>query len=230
VEKIMKNTLTITSANINFLDKILEPKDLQEFKKLVPELKDTWRKKQTFRTKTEMEFSVLNDSRHPTPASKYWQAVREQNTHFEQLMELSFEGRKAEIRIKQMDEKIRKEKDELEKEILIIERDQKLYNRANLELVAKDRMREIKEWSRIKAKLDDGSFNTKDVNAHHLTSYLLQYQKKEKDLTPGTSVSERFNIMGQLMTLKRVVKERKKLENKHKKSIPLKSKAQKKFK
>ena len=225
----MKNKLAITSEQVNYLDKILDEKTIKEFKKLIPELKDTWTKKQMFRTKTEMEFSVLNDNKHPTPASKYWQAVREQNTHFEQLMDLSFEGRKSDVRIKQMDEKIRKEKDELEKEILIIERDQKLYNRANLELVAKDRMREIKEWSRIKGKLDDGSFNTKDVNAHHLTSYLLQYQKKEKDLTPGTSVSEKFNIMGQLMTLKRVVKERKKLENKHKKSIPLKSKAQKKF-
>ena len=225
-----KNKLAITSAQVNYLDKILDEKTIKEFKQLIPELKDTWTKKQMFRTKTEMEFSVLNDNKHPTPASKYWQAVREQNTHFEQLMDLSFEGRKSDVRIKQMDEKIRKEKDELEKEILLIERDQKLYNRANLELVAKDRMREIKEWSRIKAKLDDGSFNTKDVNAHHLNSYLLQYQKKEKDLTPGTSVSEKFNIMGQLMTLKRVVKERKKLENKHKKSIPLKSKAQKQFK
>ena len=226
----MKNKLAITSEQVNYLDKILDEKTIKEFKQLIPELKDTWTKKQMFRTKTEMEFSVLNDNKHPTPASKYWQAVREQNTHFEQLMDLSFEGRKSDVRIKQMDEKIRKEKDELEKEILLIERDQKLYNRANLELVAKDRMREIKEWSRIKRKLDDGSFNTKDVNAHHLNSYLLQYQKKEKDLTPGTSVSEKFNIMGQLMTLKRVVKERKKLENKHKKSIPLKSKAQKQFK
>ena len=146
----MKNKLAITSEQVNYLDKILDEKTIKEFKQLIPELKDTWTKKQMFRTKTEMEFSVLNDNKHPTPASKYWQAVREQNTHFEQLMDLSFEGRKSDVRIKQMDEKIRKEKDELEKEILLIERDQKLYNRANLELVAKDRMREIKEWSKFK--------------------------------------------------------------------------------
>ena len=223
----MKNKLAITSDQVNYLDKLLDEKAVKEFKDLIPELKDTWTKKQMFRTKTEMEFSVLNDSKHPTPASKYWQAVREQSSHFEGLMDLSFEGRKVEVRIKQMDERILKEKDELEKQILIIERDEKVYQQANLQLIAKDRMREIKEWSNLKKKLDDNTFNTKDVNAHHLNSYLLQYQKKEKNLTPGTSVSEKFNIMGQLMTLKRIVKGRKKLENKYKKSIPLKSKARK---
>ena len=50
-----------------------------------------------FRTKTEMEFSVLNDAKYPTNAAKYWQCVREQNTHIENLMHLSFDARKNDI-------------------------------------------------------------------------------------------------------------------------------------
>ena len=41
-------------------------------------MRDTWTKKQMFRTQTEMEFSVLNDAKYPTKAAKYWQCVREQ--------------------------------------------------------------------------------------------------------------------------------------------------------
>jgi len=47
-----------------------------------------------------MRFSVLNDMKYPTPASKYWQCVREQNVYLENLMTLSFEYRRNEVKIK----------------------------------------------------------------------------------------------------------------------------------
>ena len=74
------------------LHEILDPAQVEKFKELTNELRDTWTKKQMFRTKTEMEFSVLNDAKYPTNAAKYWQCVREQNTHMENLMQLSFDG------------------------------------------------------------------------------------------------------------------------------------------
>ena len=43
------------------LHEILDPAQVSKFKELTNELRDTWTKKQMFRTKTEMEFSVLND-------------------------------------------------------------------------------------------------------------------------------------------------------------------------
>ena len=61
------------------LNQILDPEQVTKFKELTNELRDTWTKKQMFRTKTEMEFSVLNDAKYPTNAAKYWQCVREQN-------------------------------------------------------------------------------------------------------------------------------------------------------
>jgi len=41
------------------LNNLLDPNDVQEFKELTNELRDTWTKKQVFRTETEMRMSVF---------------------------------------------------------------------------------------------------------------------------------------------------------------------------
>ena len=200
---------TITSEQVNHLDRILDEKDVQQFKQLLPELKDTWHKKQLYRTETEMRFSVLNDIKHPTPASKYWQSVREQNSHFENLMRLSFDARKNDIEIKKIRLKFKKEKDPLERELLKVELDEKTYHKASLELVAKHRIREIEHWSRIKKELvaEDPKFDSKNVNTHQLHSYSKVFENKKKTLTSGSSQPEVFNVVGQDMTIKRLLKQ-----------------------
>ena len=100
------------------LNNLLDPEDVTKFKELTGELRDTWTKKQMFRTQTEMEFSVLNDAKYPTKAAKYWQCVREQNVFLENLMNLSFDYRKNEVETKQLEKKRDEEKDELENQIL----------------------------------------------------------------------------------------------------------------
>ena len=211
----------VASEQVNYLDRILDPKEVEEFRKLIPELKDTWVKKQMFRTETEMRFSVLNDAKHPTDASKYWQAVREQNTHFENLMSLSFDARKNDVKIKQIKIKLEKEKDDLERELLEIELDEKIYGRANLELVAKHRMREVEHWSRLKKELvaRDPDFDTKNVDTHQLHSYGLAFVNKKKTLTSGSSQPEVFNVLGQAQTIDRIQKEKEKLSHEKKEQI-----------
>ena len=61
------------------LNNLLDPEDVKEFKAMTSELRDTWTKKQVFRTETEMRMSVLQDMKYPTKAAKYWQCFREQN-------------------------------------------------------------------------------------------------------------------------------------------------------
>ena len=78
---------------------------------MTSELKDTWTKKQVFRTETEARFSVLQDNRYTTPAAKYWQCVREQATYIDNLMILSFEYRRNQAKISKLEEQIRTEKD-----------------------------------------------------------------------------------------------------------------------
>ena len=201
-----RNIQIVAETESKYLTNILDRQDVQQFKKLIPELKDTWRKKQMFRTETEMRFSVLSDNKYPTRAAKYWQSVREQNTHFENLMHLSFDARKNSVEIKKLEKKIKQEKDPLEKQLLIIELEQKVYNQASMELVAKHRMREVATWSKLKKEFHDGSFDDEDVNTHQADSYMLRLQHQKATLTPGSSQPEVFNVLGQLDTLDRVRK------------------------
>ena len=189
------------------LNNLLDPEEVKIFKGLTEELRDTWTKKQMFRTETEMQFSVLNDAKYPTKAAKYWQCVREQNVFLENLMSLSFDYRRAEVKIKRLQEKLDKETDSLKKELLQIDIDEKTYSKASMQLVARDRMREIKLWSKFKKKFDDGSFDTKDVNTHQLNSYHLTMKNKAETLTSGSSQPEVFNVLGQLQSIERIKKD-----------------------
>ena len=194
------------------LNNLLDPEEVKIFKGLTEELRDTWTKKQMFRTETEMSFSVLNDAKYPTKAAKYWQCVREQNVFLENLMSLSFDYRRAEVKIKRLQEKLDKEEDPLKRELLQIDIDEKVYGKASMQLVARDRMREIKLWSKFKKKFDDGSFDTKDVNTHQLHSYHLTMKNKAETLTEGSSQPEVFNVLGQLQSIERIKKENGQLE------------------
>jgi hypothetical protein len=202
-----RDILAASEANVNFLSNVLDPQDFKNFIALKEEIKDTWHKKQVFRTETEMRMSVLQDAKYPTLASKYWQCVREQNVFFENLMSLSFDYRKNEVKIKRLQKKLTEATDPLKVEMLEILLEEKLYGRANMELVAKDRMREIAQWSKLKTEYDDGSFDTKNVNTHQAQSYKLIMQNKVKTLTSGSSQAEVFNVVGQLQTIERLEKE-----------------------
>ena len=188
------------------LNNLLEPNDLNSFKGMVDELRDTWNKKQIFRTETEARVSVLQDNSYPTKAAKYWQCVREQNVFLENLMSLSFDYRRNEAKIKWLQKKLETEKDEYKLECYKIDLDEKIYGKASMEAVAKDRMREIKMWSKLKAEFNDGTFNDKNVNDHQLETYHQVYLNKAKTLTSGSSQPEVFNVVGQLETIERVKK------------------------
>ena len=207
MNKEKRNIATKLETESKYLTNILDKQDVKEFKKLIPELQDTWKKKQMFRTETEMRFSVLSDNKYPTKAAKYWQSVREQNTHFENLVHLSFDARKNDVEIKKLQRDIKKEKDLLEKELKQVELEEKLYSKAQMELVAKHRMREVATWSKLKKEFHDGSFDDRDVNTHQAESYKIRLEHQKATLTPGSSQPEVFNVLGQLNTLNRVMKD-----------------------
>jgi len=200
------------------LNNLLETEDLKSFKSMVEELRDTWTKKQIFRTETEMKVAVLDDGRYPTRASKYWQCVREQNVFLENLMSLSFDYRRNEAKIKQLEKKLETETDEYKKELYQIDLDEKVYGKANMELVARDRLREIKLWSKFKAEYDDGSFDTKNVNSHQFESLSQIMEHKKNSITPGSSQAEVFNVLSQVDTIARI-KQEKQLTNDKKEQL-----------
>jgi hypothetical protein len=193
-----KGLETVKSCNF------LEDKDWKALKSMHNELQDTFEKKQIWRTETEMRVSVLNDIKFPTKASKYWQCVREQSVFFENLITLSFEYKRNNIEIKKLERNIKKESDELEKESLKVDLEECLFKKKNMELAARDRMREIKLWSKIKKELDDGSFDTKDVNNHQLVSYTQRYLLEcvaASQSGASMSSSEARNLLGQTQTM-----------------------------
>jgi hypothetical protein len=146
----IKSLIEKESPNLN---NILDVEDVKSFNIIIEELRDTWTKKQVFRTETEARISVLQDAKYPNKASKYWQCVREQNVFLENLMSLSFDARRNDAKIKWIEKKLEIETDEYKKEILQIDLDEKIYSKANMELVARDRMREIKMWSMLKERI-----------------------------------------------------------------------------
>ena len=210
-----KNVKDLIQKEETHLNNLLEQSDLSDFKGMVDELRDTWTKKQMFRTETEARFSVLQDNRYPTKAAKYWQCVREQASYLDNLMTLSFDYRRNEAKIKWLEGKVEKEEDDYRKAKYEIDLDECRFAKASMQKVAKHRMREIKMWSKLKGEFNDGSFNDKDVNQHQLESYGLQYHEKAKTLNANSSESEIFNVMGQLQSLQRIKKSGE-LENSYK--------------
>ncbi len=186
---------------------VLKVEDAQAIIELKEELKDNWNKKQIFRTETEMRVSVLNDAKHPTGASKYWQSVREMSAHFDAMMGLSFDLRRNAVERLRLERKL-KEAEEKGEDLDVMEveidLDQNLYAKANMEQVAHDRVRELKTWSKIKDELNDGTFDDQDVNTHQAVSLRLALQNRAMALGPNASDAERINAIGPLQTLERL--------------------------
>jgi len=203
IKKDIKSLIEDETPN---LTNLLSSEDVSAFKEMTEELRDTWHKKQMFRTETEARFSVLQDNRYPTKAAKYWQCVREQSSYLDNLMALSFEYRRNDAKIKHLEKKISTEEDEYELTKHQIDLDECRFGKASMEKVARHRMREIKMWSKLKTEFNDGTFNDQDVNQHQLESYGRHYAEKAKTLTNNSSDTDIFNIMGQLETLKRIKK------------------------
>jgi len=178
----------------------------------ISDIESNWKKRQIFRTETEMRISVLNDGKFPTPASKYWQCVREQSVFYEQLVQLSFDFRKIIIEQKKLKLKIAKELDDLDLELLEIGLEESQFRQLNMKQTADDRMREIRLWSALMKELTEAAnFDSDDVNAHQLVSYAHRFEFQMKNIEGG-SPAEVNNLLGQYQTTMAVLEKKQKLK------------------
>lgn len=211
----MKQELQITE-DLREIVNVLNEEDANTILSIRDELVDNWQKKQIFRTETEMRVSVLNDAKHPTNASKYWQSVREMSAHFDALMNLTFDLRKNTVDKLRLDKKMQEYKehhDELDIMELQIEIDRNLYDRSCMLQVSRDRVRELSLWSKIKKELDDNSFDTQDVNVHQAESLHRYFENRVKSLNDSSAPGEVMNAMGPYLSLNRMKNEEGKLLN-----------------
>lgn len=207
----MSKELQITE-DLKEIISVLNDEDAQTILSLKDELTDNWQKKQIFRTETEMRVSVLNDAKHPTNASKYWQSVREMSAHFDALMNLSFDLRKNTVDKLRLDKKIQDllEDEELNRFDIMesnIDLDRNLYDRNCMLQVAKDRVRELSLWSRIKSELDNQTFDTKNVNTHQSESLHRYFENRVKSLNDASAPGEIMNAMGPYLSFNRMKNE-----------------------
>jgi len=172
---------------------ILEKDDMQSVSKLTKELQRCFEVKQLWRTETEIRFSVLNDVSFPTPASKYWQCVREQNVFWENLVQLScdYQRQQGELELAEIEfDEIKgaSKKSQAQRKIIDAKIKQKQFGLMNMRLQGHDRVREIKLWEKIKNELTDkADFDITDVNKHQADSYA---QRWEKEMNIGAQTNQ----------------------------------------
>jgi hypothetical protein len=223
--KEFKKDISLTTESLLPVLNMLKKEDIDVIVSLKEEIGDTWVKNQIFRTETEMRISVLNDGKHPTKASKYWQAVREMNGVFNSIVGTSFDLRTSEVKRLRLEKRLEnaiEKNDTLAQLEIQIALDKNLFNRANLELVIHDYVRELKLWSEIKEELADGSFDTTDPNTHQAHSFKLTFENRAKGLGPNSGPAEYVNALGPLTTLHRLSTEDNKLLGFDKKPLKLK--------
>ena len=165
---------------------ILEEKDMQILTSMKEELQRIYEVKQIFRTETEMRYSVLGGVKYGTAQGRYWQSVREQNSMFTNLISNScdYEKTQGELELLGFDlEDIDKKDKRANARIKIknAEIKQKQFNLMNLRLQAKDQMREIKLWEKLKEEIKkEGEFNINDVNDKQLETLQKRWEYEFK--------------------------------------------------
>ena len=160
---------------------------------------------QVGRTLTEVVLSVLNDGKHPNADAKYWQATKEVDIQYEQLILLSFEYRKQMVVLKQLERDLSGEEDALEIETLLVEIDEARYVLVQQERASFHRLRQIAELTDVRHQLvPQLKFGTEDVNAHQMVSLPQRFRNQVATLSGGEGAADRFNMIGLLKTAERV--------------------------
>jgi hypothetical protein len=159
---------------------------------------------QVLRTPTEMRVSVLNDIKHPTPDSKYWQAVREQDVQFTELVILSFEYRRQMILVERIKRELQEVCDDLDRADAEIRLEEAQFTIARQLRIAMHRKNEILEWSRIKAELIPRcQYSLEEVNEHQMAAFGIRFPKEASMLNGNEGVADRINLVGLAETVKR---------------------------
>jgi len=169
--------------------------NMVDLSSLAKELDQTHRTVQVFRTPTEMEVSVLNDTKHPTPDSKYWQAVKEQDAHYTNLVMLSFDHEEQKLELQKLERDLTEEEDDLEASLISVKISRLDFILGLQRREGYHRLREIRMWSAKKAKLaKQCKYSLTDVNEHQGEAMVLRFNKQVKIIEGMTTgAADRIN-------------------------------------
>ena len=141
---------------------------------------------QVFRSRYEMTYGVLNDLKFPTADSKHWQAIREQQVHFQELALLSFEYKKTLAQIELLEAQILKlhqTNGDLTTPARIklkeIEIEKLEFISVQWQKIAQERVREVTSWAQIIQKLlPQLKYSPDSYEEHQPESYLQRFQNE----------------------------------------------------
>jgi len=165
---------------------ILPSESVAQLVEIQGELQRCYEKKQMWRSEVEAKYSVLNTVIHPTPASRWWQAVREQSGMYKELISLAinYQETLAKAEIKKAELK------RLEFEII------------DMKLASKDRLREILMWEKIKDELQtNNDFDTENFEKHHLETYQKRWELEKNIAIQTNNATVYKNASSNLNTL-----------------------------
>jgi hypothetical protein len=178
----------------------------------IADIQANWEKRQIFRTETEARISVLNDTKFPNPAAKYWQCIREQSVFYEQLVIESFSYRRNDLKIEKIQLKINECTSDLKRRGLEIDLEEAQFGKLNIVATAKDRMRELRLWAKLidECVAADPDFDSENVDTHQFVSYMMRWHLQLKGLDQSnSSISEVNNLTGQYITALRAAHDKK---------------------
>lgn len=168
---------------------ILNDKSIKSLLSIKEDLEQGFLKRQRFRPRFLMEVSVLNDMKFPTPDSKYWQSNLERDTHFRNLVELSFVYKEkiADIHILEAElHELEQEQDgneiakaRIEKKMIQIQHEKN--SLVFMQKEALERVREIMNWTDIMKQLEQNLKYSKENPELHLPeSFSLRFARERE--------------------------------------------------
>jgi hypothetical protein len=197
LELSQKSKALVSGIDVLRNTELVKPEDFEFLKDHVENFEKRFKTRALYRSKTEMLAGVLNDAEHPTPDSKYWQAIGEQNVQLTELINLSYESKKTEAdnelmmaEIEELEDKISKETNEIKIKKLEaklkkkrVELAQSQFGMTQQAKTAQERLREIKTWEPIIQELEKQlEFGDEDFELHHPKRYYLRYENRMKNL------------------------------------------------
>jgi len=184
-------------AKLNELKKLnlVKPEDIEFMCEHADKFQEWFAKRSFFRSEFEMRYGVLSESEHPTPDSKYWQAIGEASVHIEEFTNLGFHSKKLladieliKIQIEEMEYKLECNDfiNDFERRKIIVKLDkkntelqEKQFGLIQQRKTAKERMKEIRNWEKIIAELEPQvKHGLDDWEAHHPERYMKRYGQR----------------------------------------------------
>ena len=183
--------------------------DNDVFKKITDirkELEDGFNKQQHFRPRFLMETSVLNEMKFPTADAKYWQSNVERDTHFKNLVFLSFDYKEKQADIKILEAELHglelknnenTELTEAQKEKKKVQIARERQHLVYMEKEAYERVREILNWTDIMQQLEpDMKYSKDNVEAHMPEAYALRFAREREAMQIAGAENAAHDLAG----------------------------------